>query len=177
MGCCGCFGFLRKSQRSLLSFNGTVNQFSQDYLVPQSMEDAYSYNGDSDGSSWQRGRSSQEILLARSRNGLICREVPVKETRRVTISEVNNTDHYLFLQGGKNTTCVFYIFLFSFFLLVFARVRPMGQYSFRLIFIWLAQIWQTYWYLWIFRFAARKFLTCSDEICFRNNFLHHYLLY
>lgn len=90
MGCCGCFGFLRKSHRSLLSFNGTAERFSRDCLLPQSMEDAYSYSGDSDGSSRHRGRSSEDILLARARNGLICREVPVKETRKLTISEDEN---------------------------------------------------------------------------------------
>lgn len=90
MGCCGCFGFLRKSQRSLLSFNGTAERFSRDCLLPQSMEDAYSYSGDSDGSSRHRGRSSEDILSARARNGLICREVPVKETRKLTISEDEN---------------------------------------------------------------------------------------
>lgn len=86
-GCCGCFGFLRKSHRSLLQFNGTAERYSRDFLLPQSMEDAYSYNGDSDGSTRHRGGSSEEFLLARARNGLICREVPVKETRKVTISE------------------------------------------------------------------------------------------
>ena len=112
MGCCGCFGFLRKSQRSLLSFNGPEDQFFHNFLLPQSMEDAYSYNGDSDGSSWHRGRSFQEILLERARNGLICREVPVKETCRVTISEVN-TDHYLSLKGKKETLSVHFLYFLS----------------------------------------------------------------
>ncbi|ONK63957.1 uncharacterized protein A4U43_C07F20650 [Asparagus officinalis] len=90
MGCCSCLGFMRKSHRSLLSFNGTTDQSSQDSLLPQSMEDAYSYNRDSDGSWRRRGKSSEEILLAKARKGLICREVPVKETRKVTISEDEN---------------------------------------------------------------------------------------
>ncbi|XP_020240839.1 serine/threonine-protein kinase GRIK1-like isoform X2 [Asparagus officinalis] len=90
MGCAGCFSFLRKFHRSVLSLNETSDQSSQDFLLPHSMEDAYSYNGGSDCSSWRRGRSSEEILLARARKGLICREVPVNETRKVTISEDEN---------------------------------------------------------------------------------------
>ncbi|KAJ6817548.1 serine/threonine-protein kinase GRIK2-like [Iris pallida] len=89
MGCCGCFGFLKKSHRSL-SFRGPGGQFSLEFLLPQSIEDASMSNGDSDSGSRRRGRSSEEILLARVRNGLICREVPVKETRKVTFSEDEN---------------------------------------------------------------------------------------
>lgn len=87
MGCCGCFGFLKKSHRSLLSLQGPGGRLSQQLLLPQTIEDAYMYNGDSDGGSRRCGRSSEEILSARARNGLTCREVPVKETRTVTFSE------------------------------------------------------------------------------------------
>ncbi|KAJ6806736.1 serine/threonine-protein kinase GRIK2-like [Iris pallida] len=90
MDCCGCFGFLKKSYRSLISFHGPGGRFSQELLLPESVQDAYMYNGDSDSGSRRRGRSSEEIITARVSNGLICREVPVKETRKVTFSEDEN---------------------------------------------------------------------------------------
>lgn len=90
MGCCGCFGFLKKSsQRPIFSIGGLESQFPQDFLVPEALEDGDGilYSGASDGSNWQRAKKSEEILLARAQSGWICREVPVKETLKVTLSE------------------------------------------------------------------------------------------
>ncbi|KAG0477689.1 hypothetical protein HPP92_012408 [Vanilla planifolia] len=90
MGCCGCFGFLKKSSnRSIFSIRGLGRQFTKDFQLPESSEDwdAAFYSGDSDGSTRAPTKKSEEILLERAQNGWICREVPVKETRKVVVSE------------------------------------------------------------------------------------------
>ncbi|KAI0528994.1 hypothetical protein KFK09_001539 [Dendrobium nobile] len=90
MGCCGCFGFLKKSShRSLFSIRGLGSQFPQEFFLPEPSEDgdSISYSGTSDGSTKPRAKKSEEILLARAQSGWICREVPVKETRKVTLCE------------------------------------------------------------------------------------------
>ncbi|XP_010932972.1 serine/threonine-protein kinase GRIK2 isoform X2 [Elaeis guineensis] len=93
---CGCFGFLRKLHQCLISFRGSGTRFSRELLLPDNMEgaDGTFYNGDStnpsDGGSYRSVKCSEEILLSRARNGLICREVPVKETRNVILSEDEN---------------------------------------------------------------------------------------
>ncbi|XP_074583151.1 serine/threonine-protein kinase GRIK2-like isoform X2 [Curcuma longa] len=98
MGCCGCFGFLRKPQRSLIPLKRSGGPF-QDFLLPQDMDDpdGIFYNRDngnnhydSDSGSQHFVKRSEEIILWRAHNGLICREVPVKETRRVILSEDDN---------------------------------------------------------------------------------------
>ncbi|OAY71598.1 Serine/threonine-protein kinase GRIK2 [Ananas comosus] len=99
-GCCGCFGFLRKHHRSVMPFRGSSAAFSSDYLLPHNPEDVDRsfYNRenpdddphDSESGSQQSVKRSEEIILARIQNGLICRDVPVKETRRLTISKDEN---------------------------------------------------------------------------------------
>lgn len=86
MGCCGCFGFLRKH----IPVHGSRARLSGGFFLPDGLEDAddFSYNGD-DGS-LRRIKRSEEIILSRAQSGLICREVPVKETRKVTRSEDEN---------------------------------------------------------------------------------------
>ncbi|KAK1318074.1 Serine/threonine-protein kinase GRIK2 [Acorus calamus] len=105
MGCGSCFGFLRKPHRSLLSSvaRGSHSHYSQEFLLTDddddNLEDAdgASYNGDgmgtrsgSEGELRQPSRTSEEIILMRVQKGLICREVPVKETRHVTRTEDEN---------------------------------------------------------------------------------------
>ncbi|XP_042452439.1 serine/threonine-protein kinase GRIK2-like [Zingiber officinale] len=95
MGCCGCFGFLRKPQRYLIPFRRSSAPF-QEFLLPENMDDhdGIFYNRDygnhhydSDSGSQHVVKHSEEILLWRAHNGLICREIPVKETRRLILSE------------------------------------------------------------------------------------------
>ncbi|KAL5990679.1 hypothetical protein ACLOJK_011582 [Asimina triloba] len=96
MGCCGCFGFLSKPRRFLRSVDGAGNQSSDELLLPDDEEDAdgFLYSGEfacmvrkRDGKVPTRTKSSEELLLLRAQSGLICREVPVKETRHVIRSE------------------------------------------------------------------------------------------
>ncbi|XP_058094435.1 serine/threonine-protein kinase GRIK2 isoform X2 [Magnolia sinica] len=99
MGCCSCFGFLSKPQRSLRSLRGSGSRFSQELLLPDNQEDTdgFIYNGEvasmlrrRDGKVPRRNKSSEELLLLRAQSGMICREVPVKETRHVTRTEDEN---------------------------------------------------------------------------------------
>lgn len=100
MGCCGCFGFVRKPRRSsrLGSGSGSALRLSQELLLEDEIEedDDRSYNGEvsdtangDDGESQSRVKRSEEILMLRTQNGMICREFPVKETHKLIRSEVN----------------------------------------------------------------------------------------
>ncbi|XP_068652592.1 serine/threonine-protein kinase GRIK1-like [Aristolochia californica] len=95
MGCCGCFGFLRKRHRALRSSHGSGARYSQEFLLADSMDDVDGifYNGEAgilhgcDGELRLRSKAAEEILLHRAQSGMLCREVPVKETRHLTRSE------------------------------------------------------------------------------------------
>eukprot|EP00262_Sarcandra_glabra_P019432 TRINITY_DN7319_c0_g1_i1.p1 TRINITY_DN7319_c0_g1~~TRINITY_DN7319_c0_g1_i1.p1 ORF type:complete len:415 (+),score=63.19 TRINITY_DN7319_c0_g1_i1:772-2016(+) len=98
MGCCSCFGF-GKPHRALRSTCGPGGRFSQEFLLRNNLEDMDGglYNGDAtnnshgcDGESQRPHKSSEEILLLRAQSGMICREVPVKETRHVVRAEDEN---------------------------------------------------------------------------------------
>ncbi|XP_058101816.1 serine/threonine-protein kinase GRIK2-like isoform X2 [Magnolia sinica] len=99
MGCCSCFGFLGKPQRSVRSIHGSHGRFSREFLLLDNAEDADGvlYNGEaasmlhgSDEELQQSHKSSEEILFLRAQSGMICREVPVKETRHVIRTEDEN---------------------------------------------------------------------------------------
>ncbi|XP_010906492.1 serine/threonine-protein kinase GRIK1 isoform X2 [Elaeis guineensis] len=112
MDCCGCFGFLRKPRRFPISFRGSGNRFSQELLLPDNIEDAdgISYSGDSinatDSGMHRSVKRSEEILLSRAQNGLICREVPVKETWKVKLSEVFHKSHLVKLRVAPSETAM-----------------------------------------------------------------------
>lgn len=102
MGCCGCFGFLRKPSK-----------LQNPYMIPDSssnlgdnlLDDSmcfdngsfYNNGGDSDfladadenGVQRPTIRRSEEVLQQWAESGLICRQVPVKETHTATLSEVH----------------------------------------------------------------------------------------
>lgn len=98
MGCCSCFGFLSKSRRQLRTISGASSHYSQEFLLPDDADvDGDLYNGDSffmpyesNGELQQRKKGSEEILLHRIQSGMICREIPVKETRHVIRTEDEN---------------------------------------------------------------------------------------
>ncbi|KAK6936029.1 Protein kinase domain [Dillenia turbinata] len=104
MGCCGCFGFARRPKRTIWHISGPVRNASQEFLLDEDLEDdddVCQYNGEATGSTHGDGDGddyqpqpianlSEQILMFRTQNGLICREVPVKETNKVIRSEDEN---------------------------------------------------------------------------------------
>ncbi|CAK7327418.1 unnamed protein product [Dovyalis caffra] len=107
MGCCSCFGFLRKPKRRSVpicggrNYNNKNNNLSQEFLLDGEIdddgEDDGSFNGDITGTSYcddaeipNHAKRSEEILRLRELNGLICRQFPVKETQRLVRSEDEN---------------------------------------------------------------------------------------
>ncbi|XP_077227860.1 serine/threonine-protein kinase GRIK2-like isoform X2 [Tasmannia lanceolata] len=99
MGCCSCFGFLRKPQRPLRSIHAPGARLSREFLLPDSLEDVDGsfYNGEATSSFCgvdvelqPQSKGADEILSFRIESGTICREIPVKETRRVTRTEDEN---------------------------------------------------------------------------------------
>ncbi|KAI5666239.1 hypothetical protein M9H77_16092 [Catharanthus roseus] len=103
MGCCGCFGlsFSRKPKRSGRPNRGLVNNVSQEFLLVEEDEDEEEEDGLENGGLTDTGnrddgeyqspvKRSEEILKYRIQNGLICREIPVKETNRLVRSEDEN---------------------------------------------------------------------------------------
>uniref|UniRef100_A0A0E0MQ55 Protein kinase domain-containing protein n=1 Tax=Oryza punctata TaxID=4537 RepID=A0A0E0MQ55_ORYPU len=102
MGCCSCFGFLRKPRRPLLQFR-TSDSFlcdDDDLLVSQLDGDNLNtsfYSGQdtdflyqSDNEPQQPVERSQEIILSRAQTGFVCRQVPVKETNKAICHEDEN---------------------------------------------------------------------------------------
>ncbi|KAD5803473.1 hypothetical protein E3N88_14833 [Mikania micrantha] len=112
MGCCGCFGFsfAKKQKKNLRPRVEGGNYVLQGLLVNQEVEeeeedveDEESNNNsccdnitdnekeDHDHEDFiNPAKNSQEILVYRTENGLICREFPVKETHKVVRSEDEN---------------------------------------------------------------------------------------
>ncbi|KAM7522334.1 hypothetical protein LguiA_012236 [Lonicera macranthoides] len=104
MGCCGCFGFsfAKKTKKVLRPETLLGNHTSQELLLNEELEeeeeeDDGSYNGDvtdtgndDDDELPSPAKRSEEIILYRTQNGLICREFPVKETHVVVRSEDDN---------------------------------------------------------------------------------------
>ncbi|KAJ7959912.1 Protein kinase [Quillaja saponaria] len=98
MGCCSCFGFIRKSKCRRMPILGFKLNLSQELLLEEEIEDDDgSYNDETtnstsgDDSDVQNcGKRSEEILRLRSQHGMICRQFPVKETHKVVRSEDEN---------------------------------------------------------------------------------------
>ncbi|KAK6926806.1 Protein kinase domain [Dillenia turbinata] len=101
MGCCGCFGFARRPERMIRHIPRPIRNISHEFLLDEDLEDddGCQYNGEATDSSHGDGddyepqpipNRSEEILMFRTQNGLICREVLVKETSKVIRSEDEN---------------------------------------------------------------------------------------
>nr|AMP82898.1 rep-interacting kinase 2 [Catalpa bungei] len=99
MGCCGCFGFsfARKLKKVVRPIRGVGNNPSQEFLLDNDVDDDgddFYYPtdiGNEDESDFQSPRKkSEEILMYRMQNGLICRKFPVKETHSALRSEDEN---------------------------------------------------------------------------------------
>ncbi|XP_076917965.1 serine/threonine-protein kinase GRIK2-like [Bidens hawaiensis] len=114
MGCCGCFGFsfAKKQKKNLRpSLEGGIpgNHVLQGLLMNQQVEEEEDEEEEEDNNSYcdnmshmtdnektdheefiNPAKTSQEILVYRTENGLICREFPVKETHKVVRTEDEN---------------------------------------------------------------------------------------
>ncbi|CAM8898799.1 unnamed protein product [Rhodiola kirilowii] len=110
MDCFGCFGFTNKPSRAVRP--NPNRHFSQEILLDEIGDeeeeeeddeeedgddgDNRSYNGEAtntaheDNEFQSNAKRSEEIIRNRIQNGLICREVPVKETVKVVRSEDEN---------------------------------------------------------------------------------------
>lgn len=97
MGCCGCFGFTKRPKQSQ-PIPGSNYRLSRDFLLDDDIDDDdyISYNGDAtnpidgdDDELHNRVKRSEEILRSREQNGMICRQVPVKETNKLVRTEVS----------------------------------------------------------------------------------------
>ncbi|KAL2592320.1 hypothetical protein AAZV13_12G062400 [Glycine max] len=100
MGCCSCFGFIRTPNRqSQRSKPTTNNNLCQEPLLDDDIEDEegeplyndeVTNNSGDEGAEETRPKRSEEILNFRVENGMICRQFPVKETRKLVRSEDEN---------------------------------------------------------------------------------------
>lgn len=108
MGCCGCFGFAfakKKKAKPMTHYGNHIKHgLLQSHEVEYDEEEDDYEDNDNDDSFYGEDMSdtekrdqeefknpskrSQDILLYRTENGLICREFPVKETHKVVRSEV-----------------------------------------------------------------------------------------
>ncbi|KZV35161.1 Geminivirus rep interacting kinase 2 [Dorcoceras hygrometricum] len=101
MGCCECFGFTfaKKPKKVVRPSRGLPNDTSQEFLLDEETGDEEDDSYDGDINEMENGgesdfqsptKRSEEILRQRVQCGLICREVPVKETHSVLRSEDEN---------------------------------------------------------------------------------------
>ncbi|KAI3683501.1 hypothetical protein L1987_84006 [Smallanthus sonchifolius] len=103
MGCCGCFGFsfAKKQKKNLRPRLEGGNHVLQGLLLNHEVEDEEEDSNsccdnmtDNEKGDHEEfinpAKNSQEILIYRTENGLICREFPVKETHKVVRSEDEN---------------------------------------------------------------------------------------
>ncbi|KAE9593206.1 hypothetical protein Lal_00029289 [Lupinus albus] len=96
MGCCNCFGFIRRPRRQrpkhTISRN---NNISQELLLDDDIEDddrsysdsATNTSSGDDGERKARPKRSEDILNLRVENDKMCRQCPVKETYKVVRTE------------------------------------------------------------------------------------------
>jgi len=95
MGCCGCFGFVKKPRRRRAK-RSTNNFLSHGLLYYGETECDESCSGDvtsnatsGDDNEVQAVRNrSEDILNFRAENGMVCRPFPVKETFELVRTEV-----------------------------------------------------------------------------------------
>lgn len=109
MCCCGCFGFTRKPKRIVAPYPIANKNLSQELLLDiveddeddqddcySDMNDMYSYNGEITTNTMHgddeeiriRAKRSEEVVKLRIQNGLICRDIPVRDVHTVVKAEV-----------------------------------------------------------------------------------------
>lgn len=104
---CGCFGFTRKPKRVVTPYPIANKNLSQELLLDivedddDDEDDCYSdmmrsYNGETTTNTMHgddeemriRAKRSEEVVKLRIQNGLICRDIPVREVHTVVRDEV-----------------------------------------------------------------------------------------
>lgn len=130
MGCCGCFGFSRRHKaiaRPKFRIDAFTSVLSQTPLLDDGDDDADAdedvddglYNGEDtsmtqgyDESEVTGGaQRAEEIINFKIRNGLICRQFEVKETRKLVRSEVSTMRAMKNLGLLINCCCMEFIFV------------------------------------------------------------------
>ncbi|CAL0329087.1 unnamed protein product [Lupinus luteus] len=105
MGCCNCFGFIRRRrrQRPNPTINNNNKNLSQELLLDDDIDDDdHSYNDSAtnassgDDSELQaRPKRSEDILNLRVENDMMCRQYPVKVTLKLFRTEDENGNKML----------------------------------------------------------------------------------
>ncbi|OIV99336.1 hypothetical protein TanjilG_17146 [Lupinus angustifolius] len=105
MGCCNCFGFIRRRrrQRPNPTINNNNKNLSQELLLDDDIDDDdHSYNDSATNASsgdeselQARPKRSEDILNLRVENDTMCRQYPVKETRKLFRTEDENGNKML----------------------------------------------------------------------------------
>ncbi|CAN1171920.1 Serine/threonine-protein kinase GRIK2 [Linum perenne] len=99
LGCCSCFGFIRRTKQKPKHVPVKNHTLSQEFLLDEEIddEDAGSYNGEITDSVYGEDamiqcctNRSEEILRCKEQNGMVCRQCPVKETHTLVRSEDEN---------------------------------------------------------------------------------------
>ncbi|CAM8961529.1 unnamed protein product [Rhodiola kirilowii] len=107
--CCECFGFTRKPKRIVRPYPIVNKDLSQELLLDIGQDDddhescfsdnndMCSYNGETtnpmhgdDEEMRSRAKRSEEVVKLRIQNGLICRDIPVREAHTVVRAEDEN---------------------------------------------------------------------------------------
>lgn len=95
MWCCNCFGFIKR--RNPQKVKPAINSnLSQELLLEDDFDDEDSFCNDEvnnttsgdDSEVQSRPKRSEDVLIFRVENDMICRQFPVKETHRVVRTEV-----------------------------------------------------------------------------------------
>ncbi|CAN0898745.1 Serine/threonine-protein kinase GRIK2 [Linum grandiflorum] len=99
MGCCSCFGLIKRRKQKPLPITVRNHNISQELLLDEEIEDEdnWSYNGEITDSVYGVdemmpccANRSEEILKVKEQTGMICRQFPVKETHLLVRSEDEN---------------------------------------------------------------------------------------
>ena len=97
MGCCSCFGLIKRTKPKPTPIPVRNHNISQELLLDEEIddEDNWSYNGEITDSVYGVdemipcfANRSEEILKVKEQSGMVCRQFPVKETRILVRSEV-----------------------------------------------------------------------------------------
>ncbi|XP_004505984.1 serine/threonine-protein kinase GRIK2-like [Cicer arietinum] len=97
MWCCNCFGFIKR--RNPQKVKPAINSnLSQELLLEDDFDDEDSFCNDEvnnttsgdDSEVQSRPKRSEDVLIFRVENDMICRQFPVKETHRVVRTEDEN---------------------------------------------------------------------------------------